>query len=153
MIDLYSWPAGQERVVDINALRALAPPSLRPRSQAVRPPAPHAAAPLEPQPQLLYVHSTDTLISCSCTSLRLFDRTPASVLTPQRQRPSRPPAHCGVQSTNIDPSLTSQSSAEAARPIRRLPSGISVAAASSFANHLPQSGAKSRASTFLVGER
>jgi hypothetical protein len=34
MIDLYSWPAGQERVVDINVLRALAPPSLRPRSQA-----------------------------------------------------------------------------------------------------------------------
>ncbi len=52
MIDLYSWPAGQERVVDINALRALAPPSLRPRSQAVRPPGPHAAAPLEPQAQL-----------------------------------------------------------------------------------------------------
>ena len=40
-----------ERVVDTNALRALAPPSLRPRSQAVRPPGPHAAAPLEPQAQ------------------------------------------------------------------------------------------------------
>jgi hypothetical protein len=39
------------RVVDFNALRALAPPSLRPRSQAVRPPGPHAAAPLEPQAQ------------------------------------------------------------------------------------------------------
>jgi hypothetical protein len=39
------------RVVNINALRALAPPSLRPRSQAVRPPDPHAAAPLEPQAQ------------------------------------------------------------------------------------------------------
>ena len=31
------------RVVDISALRALAPPSLRPRSQAITPPAPHAA--------------------------------------------------------------------------------------------------------------
>ncbi len=36
-----------ERVVDIKALRALAPPSLRPRSQAITPPAPHAASPLE----------------------------------------------------------------------------------------------------------
>jgi hypothetical protein len=40
-----------ERVVDINSLRALASPSLHPRSQAVRPPGPHAAAPLEPQTQ------------------------------------------------------------------------------------------------------
>ena len=40
------------RVVDINTLRALAPPSLRPRSQAITPPAPHTAAPLEPQAQL-----------------------------------------------------------------------------------------------------
>ena len=30
---------------------ALAPPSLRPRSQAITPPAPHAAPPLEPQAQ------------------------------------------------------------------------------------------------------
>jgi hypothetical protein len=44
-------------VVDINALRALAPPSLRRRSQAVRPPGPHAAAPLEPQAQEGY-HAT-----------------------------------------------------------------------------------------------
>jgi hypothetical protein len=43
--------ATQDQRVDINALRALAPPSLRPRSQAVRPPGPHAAAPLEPQAQ------------------------------------------------------------------------------------------------------
>jgi hypothetical protein len=52
MIDLYSWPAGQERVVDIKAFRALAPSSLRPRSQAITPPAPHAASPLEPQAQM-----------------------------------------------------------------------------------------------------
>jgi integrase len=40
-----------ERVVDFNPLRALAPPSPRPRSQAITPPAPHSAAPLEPQAQ------------------------------------------------------------------------------------------------------
>jgi hypothetical protein len=45
------------RVVDINALRALAPLSLRPRSQAARPPGPHAAVPLEPQAQEGY-HAT-----------------------------------------------------------------------------------------------
>ena len=38
------------RVVDINALRALAPPSLRPRPQAITPPAP-TPPPLEPQTQ------------------------------------------------------------------------------------------------------
>ena len=36
----------------MNALRALAPPRLRPRPQAGRPPGPHAAAPLEPQAQI-----------------------------------------------------------------------------------------------------
>jgi len=35
----------------INGLRALAPPSPRPRSQTITPPAPHSAAPLEPQAQ------------------------------------------------------------------------------------------------------
>jgi hypothetical protein len=49
-------PDEQWRVVDINALRALAPPSLRPGSQAVRPPGPHAAAPLEPQAQRCFEH-------------------------------------------------------------------------------------------------
>jgi hypothetical protein len=43
--------SGRERVVDIKAVRALPPPSLRPRSQAITPPAPHAASPLEPQAQ------------------------------------------------------------------------------------------------------
>src|SRR6266852_2826642 len=37
---LVRGPRHRERVVDINALRALAPPSLRPRSQAITPPAP-----------------------------------------------------------------------------------------------------------------
>ena len=37
--------------VNINAPRGLAPPRLRPRLQAIRPPAPHAVAPLEPQAQ------------------------------------------------------------------------------------------------------
>ena len=41
----------RRRVVDVNALRALAPSRLRPRAQAITPPAPHTAAPLEPQAQ------------------------------------------------------------------------------------------------------
>ena len=40
------------RVAHINALRALAPPSPHPSSQAITPPAPDTAAPLEPQAQL-----------------------------------------------------------------------------------------------------
>ncbi len=54
---------GPLRVVDMTALRALAPPSLRPRSQPVRPPGPHAAAPLEPQAQL--VRETRRSVSCN----------------------------------------------------------------------------------------
>ena len=44
-------PLTRQRVVDINALRGLAPLPRAPRPQAITPPAPHAAPPLEPQAQ------------------------------------------------------------------------------------------------------
>ena len=44
-------PSGRARKADIKGLRRPSRPFLRPRSRAITPPAPHAAAPLEPQAQ------------------------------------------------------------------------------------------------------
>jgi hypothetical protein len=91
MIDLYSWPAGQERVVDNQRAPRPRAPSSRRRSQAITPPAPHAASPLEPQAQR--VVDINALRALAPPSLRPRSQaiTPpaphaASPLEPQAQR-------------------------------------------------------------------
>jgi len=86
---------GGRRVVAIEALRALAPPSLGPRSQAITPPAPHAASPLERGHSFRHHPAApDRPAPRSRTSSGGSSRTCASPTrgrTPAPPRPSRAP--------------------------------------------------------------